>query len=188
MNRQLSDFCFSKDDALDHRVCDEMVSLFRTNPHLYERYDQNARPNFTQLNLTKHQMIHPVIHDYIMGMSFSLLNEYKSKLPDETAYWPEKYAFEEFRIKHYQANGIDEFDTHVDAISNSTAKRFLVFFWYLNDVEEGGHTDFPLLNISNAPKKGSVFMFPPMWLFPHRGCPVIKGEKFLLSSYLHYAE
>lgn len=184
----LSDFCFSKDNSLDHRVCDELISTFNSNPELYERYDNDGRPNFTQLNLTKHQKIHPIIHDYIMGESFKLLDEYRNRLPDETAFWPKTFAFEEFRIKHYKEGGHDQFDMHVDSISISTAKRFLVFFWYLNDVEDGGNTDFPFLGLSFKPKKGSIFMFPPMWLFPHKGCPVIKGEKYLLSSYLHYME
>ena len=186
--KTLNDFCYSKDNCLDERVCDELIEIFNTNSSFHERYDNDKIPNFTQLNLMSNNLISSFMRNHLVHKSFEIVREYRERLPDETKFWPKKFGFEEFRIKHYKANGVDEFDMHVDAISNSTAKRFLVFFWYLNDVEEGGNTDFPYLNISVKPKKGSVFMFPPMWLFPHKGCPVTKGEKYLLSSYLHYGE
>jgi hypothetical protein len=37
--------------------------------------------------------------------------------------------------------------------------RILTFFLYLSDVEEGGETNFPLLNISVNPKKVCICMF-----------------------------
>lgn len=186
MRNQLSDFCITEDNALDVRVCDELIEIFRNNTHLHERYDNAARPNFTQLNYTKHFRI-GVVHDYLVYAGMQVVKKYRDVVP-ETFYWPKQFSFEEFRIKHYTSNGIDQFDMHVDSISNETAKRFLVFFWYLNDVEEGGTTEFPQLQMVVKPVKARCFMFPPMWLFPHKGSLVTKGEKFLLSSYLHYSE
>lgn len=183
----LQDYCVVKDDMLDPLVCDTLIDVFRQNTHLHERYDNNKKPNFTQLNFTKNKTLAPDIHDYLVYAGKGILGLYKKQVP-ESSYWPNKVVFEDFRIKHYASNGRDEFDMHVDAISESTAKRYLVFFWYLNDVEEGGTTEFPQLNVIVQPKKARCLMFPPMWLFPHRGAPVTKGEKFLLSSYLHYAE
>jgi hypothetical protein len=28
-----------------------------------------------------------------------------------------------------------------------------------------------------------VVVFPPYWLFPHEGTPVIEGEKYIMSTY-----
>jgi hypothetical protein len=56
--------------------------------------------------------------------------------------------------------------------------------WYLNDVEEGGETVFEGFIIK--PKIGSMLVFPPLWLFPHRGNPPISNTKYILSTYLHY--
>ena len=52
----------------------------------------------------------------------------------------------------------------------------------LNDDFEGGETVF-YPDVSIKPKKGSVLLFPPYWMFPHRGNPVIKGKKYILSTY-----
>jgi prolyl 4-hydroxylase len=65
-----------------------------------------------------------------------------------------------------------------------TARRFLSFIFYLNDVEQGGETVFANLRVK--PEKGLLLMFPPMWMFPHRGDPPISNTKYILSVYLHY--
>ena len=98
--------------------------------------------------------------------------------------FPTSHAFEEFRIKRYNVGGSERFDTHVDVLDYSTAKRFLSFFWYLNDVEEGGETVFKDLKIK--PSKGKLVIFPPLWMYPHKGNPPISGSKYILSTYLHY--
>ena len=61
-------------------------------------------------------------------------------------------------------------------------------FTYLNDVEEGGETEF----LSNGeftvkPKCGRMVVFPPSFMFPHRGRKPISNSKYILSTYLHYA-
>ena len=60
--------------------------------------------------------------------------------------------------------------------------------WYLNDVTDGGATEFTELDFEAQPKKGDLLMFPPIWMFPHRGHLLNSGKKYLLSSYLHYPE
>ncbi|BCU94503.1 MAG: hypothetical protein CM15mV5_1640 [uncultured marine virus] len=46
------------------------------------------------------------------------------------------------RIKKYTKNTEDQFAPHVDVGDHASAKRFLAFLVYLNDVEEGGETNF----------------------------------------------
>jgi hypothetical protein len=62
-------------------------------------------------------------------------------------------------------------------------------FTYLNDVDEGGETEFEsdennLFTVK--PKCGRIVVFPPMWTFPHRGKKPISNPKYILSTYLHY--
>ena len=66
------------------------------------------------------------------------------------------------------------------------AKRFLVFFLYLND-NEGGLTSFPEYDTMIQPKAGTLLMFPPLWTHKHIGHKPIKKPKYIIGSYLHYA-
>lgn len=183
----LEDYCMIFDNALDPKACDDIINMFNNNSQYHERYDNNKKPNFTQLNFTEHSDINKNLHDYVTQSALIMLEKYKESVKD-TFFWPDRYSYEQFRIKYYQKGTDDQFDDHVDSISNSTAKRFFAFFWYLNDVEEGGETEFLNFNMKIRPKKGRLFMFPPLWLYPHRGNPVISDDKYLLSSYLHYMD
>ena len=98
--------------------------------------------------------------------------------------FPKENAFEQFRIKKYNNDGNDAFDAHVDVIDYASSRRFLSFFWYLNDVNEGGETVFSDLTIK--PETGKLVIFPPLWMFPHQGNAPISYENYLLSTYLHY--
>jgi len=183
----LIDYCAMFDNALIPEVCDEIIKMFHENEQLHERYDRNSTPNFTQLNFTSHKDINLPLHSYLEEKALESIKAYKS-IVKETKHWPSKYGFEEFRIKHYKNDGIDQFAEHIDAGQLKTSKRFFAFFWYLNDVEEGGETEFLNIDLKLKPKKGSLFMFPPLWMYPHKGNPPISNDKYLLSSYLHFTE
>ena len=73
--------------------------------------------------------------------------------------FPEQFAYEMYRMKRYEPNGVDEFNDHVDVGNHASAKRFLVFFLYLNE-PEGGETDFPQRGVSVSPKAGRIVDVP----------------------------
>tara|TARA_R110002012_G_scaffold771_3_gene3401 strand:- start:1435 stop:1971 length:537 start_codon:yes stop_codon:yes gene_type:complete len=62
--------------------------------------------------------------------------------------------------------------------------RAFVFSIYLNDVEEGGETEF--LNFSQRvkPKKGRIVIWPAGFPYVHRGNPPLSGEKYILTSWM----
>ena len=82
----------------------------------------------------------------------------------------------------------DEFADHVDVGDHNSARRFLVCFLYLNDVEVGGTTEFPKLSHTITPKRARILVFPPTWMYRHAGRPVVKGKKYILGTYLHYLQ
>ena len=114
-----------------------------------------------------------------------VLQQYKEETRLHEHAWPEKFKFEEIRIKRYRMDRGNFLD-HVDVGSLDSAMRFLVLFVYLNDVEEGGETEFPDLDLTVTPKCGTMLLFPATWTYLHRGNIPISNDKFILGSYLHY--
>lgn len=178
----LSDFVHVYPNVLSDEVCDQLVSYFEENRDKHERVSNDGYPNFTQLNLTQNREICEVVHNLLIKTTLEYKNKYYTYFSNYPL--PEKHSFEEFRIKRYNPNSDDRFDTHVDVVNHSSARRFLSFFWYLNTVEIGGDTVFEHCEIK--PCKGSLVVFPPLWMFPHQGKTPISGSKYLLSTYLHY--
>ncbi len=181
----LADLIHVHPNSLEDQVCDYLVNYFEENINYQERIDNSGLPNFTQINLTEvHQSDETVenIHNYIVQKVIYYRDLYYEYIDDRV--FPTSHAFEQLRLKKYQPNGIDKFDTHVDVVDHDSAKRYLSFMWYLNDVVDGGKTIFK--DYSITPKRGTLLIFPPLWMYPHKGEPPISGPKYLLSTYLHY--
>ncbi len=182
---ELNDLIQVYDDVLDLNTCQTLIELFESSVNNQERIENKGKPNFTQFNLTKNSNTSNKIqdiHNYLIQLVFSYKKIYQSFIGNN--YFPSQHNFEEFRIKKYNNNGKDLFDTHVDVMDYATARRFLSFFWYLNDVNDGGETLFQKLSIT--PKTGRMVVFPPLWMFPHKGEIPVSNPKYLLSTYLHY--
>ena len=85
----------------------------------------------------------------------------------------------------YFVEGADQFQPHFDSI-DYTSNRYLVFLWYLNDVAEGGETDFPDLGLRVTARAGRLLVFPPYWMFQHAGLPPRSNDKYIVSTYLMF--
>jgi hypothetical protein len=56
--------------------------------------------------------------------------------------------------------------------------------FYLNDVEQGGETDFFYPNIKLKPKKGTMVIAPAGFTHTHRGNKPISDNKYILTSWV----
>ena len=88
-----------------------------------------------------------------------------------------------------------EYKEHLDyfAPTSKAAKnnRISTLILYLNDVEEGGTTFFPKLNLTVCPQKGMAVYFEYFYNDPilneltlHAGAPVVKGEKWIATQWM----
>lgn len=75
-----------------------------------------------------------------------------------------------------------------ELVDGRGGQRQTTLFVYLNDVEAGGETDFPLLHACVKPAQGKAVKFvnldangEPNTQTLHAGKPVIRGEKWLLT-------
>jgi len=62
--------------------------------------------------------------------------------------------------------------------------RAFVFSIYLNDVQEGGETEFLHFSKRVKPKTGRVVIWPAGFPYVHRGNPPLSGEKYILTSWM----
>lgn len=185
MGLELNDLICVYDDVLPKDLCKSLISFFEDNKDKHEKINNQGCPSFTQINFTEFYKINEQSENLHKRVISKVL-EYKKlyyNFIDERCF-PEKNSFEQFRIKKYDTSGEQRFDTHVDVQDYASARRFLSFIFYLNDVEAGGETIF--VDKAIPPKCGRVVVFPPLWMYPHKGCAPISNEKYILSAYLHY--
>ena len=96
---------------------------------------------------------------------------------------PARPGTDKLMMKRYRAGSDDQFQPHFDSV-DVVSNRYLVFLWYLNDVAQGGETEFCDIGLKIFPRAGRLLVFPPYWMFQHAGRPPISDNKYILSTYL----
>ena len=188
------------DDDLDDYTCDHLIEHFERSRRRHKKVSRNKTPNFTEYNLSRNAWrnkrtkkvyadlitkIHSHREEYCnyVDHTFGYLFPQDHMFYSRTVF-PRFYGIERLRIKRYNTEANEAFNTHVDSMNLLSCPRFLSFLWYLNDVDEGGQTLFHGTEVK--PKKGRLVIFPPLWLFPHMGTEPISNTKYVMSSYLRY--
>tara|TARA_B100001769_G_C21942477_1_gene507692 strand:- start:419 stop:844 length:426 start_codon:yes stop_codon:yes gene_type:complete len=116
-----------------------------------------------------------------------IIDNYKDDVKLHKAQWPDRYGWEELRMKRFLCDSGEQFGNHVDVLTREGAKRFLILMVYLNDDFDGGETEFPVFGDKVKPEKGKLVVFPPLWQYMHRGNPPTNGHaKYFLMTYLNY--
>lgn len=168
-HRELS-VCYREDGSMICGSCDCM----RTNPMEYERFS--------------------VLNKHLITKWTKSVEKYKTDVNIHHYQWPEKFGWEELRIKKFRVDSIKGhgLELHTDIYSYAHAKRFLCMMIYLNDDFEDGETYFPLFEAKVKPKTGRLFIFPPTWNYLHQGIPPQqpskRGAKYFIMTHLVYVD
>ncbi|MEO8809665.1 MAG: 2OG-Fe(II) oxygenase [Rhodanobacter sp.] len=173
------------DDALPADFCRQLIAEFKqtTGRHLVRKPGWRAgldASSWTELDVSA------LADDAFKGFFFKQIEHHLALYNERlglTIPVPNTPQVSEMRIKRYVAGTGEGFQPHFDAIYE-VAHRYLVFLWYLNDVEQGGETEFFDLGIKVPARTGKLLVFPPYWMYQHAGRPPISGDKYILSMYL----
>jgi hypothetical protein len=73
---------------------------------------------------------------------------------------------------------------HVEENRDKYKFRILNYLFYLNDVDEGGETEF-FSNTTVKPTCGKLLFFPSEWFYPHKGCIPISNDKYVIAGWIY---
>ena len=187
MNSDLRHYIRVYDADLPADLCGRMVASFETLARFQERNGRGVRAGlehsaWTELDVGRFADA-PFLRMFRERID-AALRRYNADtgLPLEI---PGSDLLSPLILKRYHAGSGESFQLHFDSIYD-VCDRYLVFLWYLNDVEEAGETCFPGLDLRIAPRAGRLLMFPPYWLYPHQGLPSPLTDKYILSTYLRF--
>jgi len=189
--KNLSNYIKVYDDVFEPDFCESLIQRF-------ESIDPNNSPTmrisdysweqdyrrFSEVNIKADESFKDLIDPYYARVR-QVYNHYKQVVDNE--FFPSSFSLEDARMKRYLNDDYEQFGWHVDVGDKPSSSRYLVMFTYLNDVEEGGETEFVSdKEFTVKPVCGRMVVFPPSLLFPHRGKKPISNNKYILSTYLHY--
>ncbi|XP_017469568.1 PREDICTED: prolyl 4-hydroxylase subunit alpha-2-like [Rhagoletis zephyria] len=136
-------------------------------------------------------------NSWLHFVKYSFLNAFWQRMEDITGLLLE--TAEPMQVANYGIGG--HFSPHCDFkdydVENDIYKRgnrLLTALTYINDVELGGGTAFPYLNLTVSPIKRSMLIWynlhdslEPDYRTKHGGCPVLVGSKWVLTEWFHEA-
>lgn len=185
--RELKDLIRVYDGALSAETCKTLRAAFEDLADFQQRNGAGVRPalndsSWSELDLNRHGDI--ATKAFFLAQVQKYHQQYNAEVGLSLPVSPVR-RLAELIMKRYKAENNEKFQIHFDALG-AVANRYLVFLWYLNDVDGGGETSFPDIGVDIAPKEGRLVVFPPYWMFQHAGLPPRKGSKYILSTYLLY--
>lgn len=177
------------DDGLEPSVCGKLIDSFNALARFQQANGRGVRPGlddsaWTELDVSR------LSDASFLGYFRQLVSRHLARYNADVGLpipVPDSPLLSPLILKRYRAGGQEKFQMHFDSI-NEVCDRYLVFLWYLNDVEEGGRTWFPGLGTGVAPRAGRLLMFPPYWLYAHQGEPSPRQDKYILSTYLRFVQ
>jgi hypothetical protein len=75
---------------------------------------------------------------------------------------------------------------HYESGTREASTRLLTWTLYLNDVEEGGETEFLYYPKRVKPKAGTLLLWPAGFTHTHRGNPPISNTKYIVTGWLEF--
>lgn len=194
-NIDIKDFIGVYDGYISESACIEAIDLFKHHESfnkVYSRIDEG----FTQEEKSDSALM--VTPENITELEFTInklkplmvgFKEALKKYCDDTNIL--KYVGENIKLDYLKiqktlpAQGYHIW--HVEkGCSNESNNRVLAFTIYLNDIEDGGETEFLLQSQRVKPVKGRIAIWPAGFPYVHRGNPPLSAEKYIVTSWLSY--
>ena len=75
---------------------------------------------------------------------------------------------------------------HPEICNAHTSRRLLMCLLYLNDVDEGGETEFLYQQRRVKPVVGQVLICPTSFTHTHRGNPPLKTAKYMINTWMEF--
>lgn len=174
----------------DTSLCDELISLFERSPkndgRVVKGDSKIVKPEVkvsTEVSIDSDK--DPVIKSYLQYLH-SPVDFYKEKFKYCDSDAPFGLS-EGFNIQMYKPNeGYYAWHTERSSAIYPMNNRHLVFMTYLNDVSDGGETEFYYQKIKVKPEKGLTLIWPADWTHTHRGITSPTQTKYIVTGWLSY--
>ena len=75
---------------------------------------------------------------------------------------------------------------HCENAEMKARNRILAFMVYLNDVDEGGETEFLYQKCRFKPEKNTLLVWPSQFTHIHRGNPPLSNDKYIITGWVEY--
>lgn len=191
------EYLYKKENTLSKELCDRIIEIYENAPpeNKYKGQTQRGLDNYRGVDNSIKNTI-DMFFDIntkdkeLYNINEILFNELYFHLKDyfiqtkNNYFLVNKTPFKDsgFQIQKYNKNE-GHFIYHADNLINNGEHRIITYLWYLNDVDEGGETEF-LNKYSFKPTSGTLILFPACETYPHCAKIPISNNKYIVTGWI----
>ena len=162
----IDDFIGVFDNALNKEHCEELIKI----------YEDSAELNFA---ISRKDMGVEKIHQdnnlvFIGSKKYGVLSSLASHRFYDSIKIQKTKPAEGYHVWHCEHD------------NRKNGSRLLLVMVYLNDVEEGGETEFLYQSRRIKPKQGTMVICPSGFTHTHRGNPPLIGNKYMINGWIEF--
>lgn len=186
------DFIYINDTSLPNDLCNKIIETFENEPNKYKGVTRRGLDVNIKDTLDFHININSNKETEWHDINILLYHELSKNLNNFNKFISEKYniTFSNkkicdtgFLMQKYNKNK-GKFVYHEDFNISNNIYRVITYIWYLNDVCEGGETEF-CGDFKIKPTAGKLVLFPASWCYPHSGFVPVSDNKYIITGWLY---
>ena len=199
MDVKIDDFVGVFKNAYDDKYCDKVIELFDDSIGRgfgYSRQESEAATVLQKKDIAIDNGICQQEDNMLLQtLHYSIGNEF-NKVFWEDCYplYAEEYpALKDSDSHTIYTNKIQKTSPkggyhvwHYESGNRAYANRLLTYILYLNDIEDGGETEFLYQSQRVKPEKGTLVIFPAGFTHVHRGNPPLKEDKYIITGWVEF--
>ena len=203
----LENYFYINNNSLSKELCNEIINLFENENEKTGKYEgvtaaglnkkikdtsdfiipnknENNKPQWKKIREVLDKELNNNVKQYVKKINDCVsVNEENST--HKYKVFNDFVTFETIQIQKYDKQK-GRYIYHQDFSCDWKEKQYRVitFLWYLNDVDEGGETEF-WGSYKIKPEKGKLLFFPATWTYPHRGMMPISNDKYIITGWIY---
>ena len=185
--------------SIPDRLCSDIITMYELENTRYPGLTMGGLlkdiKNTTDMIIPKNNPMWTKIETFLYNELSNALKKYLIHIDDDNFNIddrPSKFTYfnsENLHIDWFMVQKYDMQDGkyiyHSDSLNESNRHRVITYLWYLNDVTDGGETEFWGGKYDIKPETGKLLLFPACWSFPHRGKMPISNDKYIITGWFY---
>jgi len=194
MNITITNFIGCFDNALDPKFCQDAIDYYESQVEQGYGVSRQLSDNVSRLKKETttvwfnqdqvHTRNNAHLHQHILATIWK----------DCFPYYAEKYPVLEESAKLFIYSmkiqktevGQGYHQWHYESSNAAECSRVLNVQIFLNDVEQGGETEFLSLATRVPPTQGTVLIYPCAFTHAHRGNPPLSNAKYIMNGWIEF--
>ena len=183
------------EEAFPTKWCQALINFYESSPPNF-KHNRQILIEKTQTPINQFEIVEDEaigggnVDQNLKDFFYKTLNEkilplYVKKYPFTSELF-EEFVTDDFKLqKTLPSEGFHTWHSEQGPTYDST-ERFGVYTIFLNDVKEGGETEFLYQSKRIKPKQGSICIFPASYTHVHRGNPPLSGSKYIVTGWFKW--